>query len=100
MLNTLSEEWRGADCYLPAMQTILNAAPQLVALAEQTTQYREALPDPSKLWALADYFDAKFPDDAAPEVQADLRRWARGIFALGLHKGIMAKDVIEETSKG
>jgi len=36
-----------------------------------------ALPDDEKLDLLADWIDLNFPDDENPEVQADLRRWAR-----------------------
>ena len=32
--------------------------------------------DPTKLRLLADFIDKKYPDDANPEVQTDLRKWA------------------------
>lgn len=54
-----------------------------------------ALPDPGKLWALADWIDAKYPDDSNPEVQRDLRSWARSIFALGLHRDAVVPGVCE-----
>lgn len=39
------------------------------------------LPPPDKLEMLADWIDVKYPDDDDPEVQLDLRRWARDIRA-------------------
>jgi len=36
-----------------------------------------ALPDDEKLDTLANWIDLNFPGDEAPEVQVDLRRWAR-----------------------
>lgn len=39
----------------------------------------EALPDPDKLEILARWFDMKYPSDANPEVQTDLREWAKKI---------------------
>lgn len=37
----------------------------------------EAIPPPDRLRLLADWIDAKYPGDADPEIQRDLRRWAR-----------------------
>ena len=39
----------------------------------------DALPDPDKLEILARWFDMKYPSDANPEVQTDLREWAKKI---------------------
>ena len=39
------------------------------------------LPDPEKLRLLADLLDKLWPDDADPEAQTDLRKWARNIEA-------------------
>lgn len=69
----------------------------------QTTEInrlRAALPDPAKLWALADWIDLKYPNDSNPEVQRDLRAWARGIMALGLHPGIRVPPVCDQEHAG
>lgn len=50
------------------------------ALAE-VERLRAAMPCPQKLWALAAWIDARFPEDPCPEVQADLRSWAHKINA-------------------
>ena len=38
-----------------------------------------ALPDADKLELLAEWIDAKYPDDLKPEAQDDLRLWANRI---------------------
>lgn len=47
-----------------------------------------AVPDPDKLELLADWFDKRYPNDQNPEVQSDLREWARlGRTALAKARG-------------
>lgn len=65
------------------------------ALEDELEVSRAALPDPGKLWTLADWIDTKYPNDANPEVQTDLRLWARSIFALGLHAGARVPGVCD-----
>ena len=49
--------------------------------------------DPSKLWALAEWFDATYPNDPNPEVQNDLRHWARLIVrARGMNEAALDSD--------
>ena len=59
------------------------------------------LPDPAKLWALAEWLDAKYPNDPKPEVQDDLRTWARAIYATDPVKyaKFRQKEVIEATGQ-
>ena len=48
-------------------------------LLARVARLEEALPDPDKLEILARWFDMKYPSDANPEVQTDLREWAKKI---------------------
>ena len=48
-------------------------------LLARVARLEEALPDPSKLEMLARWFDIRYPADAHPEVQTDLREWAKKI---------------------
>ena len=48
-------------------------------LRARVARLEEALPDPDKLEILAKWFDMKYPSDANPEVQTDLREWAKKI---------------------
>lgn len=52
---------------------------QYAALRARVVRLEEALPDPDKLEILARWFDMKYPSDANPEVQTDLREWAKKI---------------------
>ena len=47
--------------------------------AAEIERLREA---PEKLSFLADWIDAKYPNDSNPEVQEDLRAWARALPSL------------------
>ena len=47
----------------------------ILRVGEQTTPA-------AKMRLLADWFDAKYPNDSNPEVQNDLRAWARELDAL------------------
>lgn len=38
---------------------------------------RDAIPDPNKLELLANWIDSMYPFDPNPEVQRDLRIWAK-----------------------
>lgn len=69
----------------------------LAAVTAHRDRLEVALPDPAKLWALADWIDAQYPGDVDPEVQRDLRGWARGIMALRLpaHEGIRVPSVCD-----
>ena len=64
-----------------------DAALTLRILADRTQREKrigkleEALPDAEKLDLLAEWIDLKYPDDARPEVQNDLRSWANRIRA-------------------
>lgn len=49
------------------------------SLRARVARLEEALPDPYKLEILARWFDMKYPSDANPEVQTDLREWAKKI---------------------
>ena len=49
------------------------------ALRARVARLEEALPDPSKLEMLARWFAIRYPADAHPEVQTDLREWAKKI---------------------
>lgn len=49
------------------------------SLRASVARMEEALPDPDKLEILARWFDMKYPSDANPEVQTDLREWAKKI---------------------
>jgi hypothetical protein len=61
---------------IPTLLTEIDQLRERLAAAEA------ALPSPAKLWALAEWFDAMYPNDANPEVQSDLRGWARAICAV------------------
>lgn len=65
--------FREADAAL-----IAAARTDLPALVEEVERLREALPDPAKLEALADWFDRHDADlgYAETDVQDDLRAWA------------------------
>jgi hypothetical protein len=79
------------------LEVNLELSADRATIAERVRALEAAMPDPSKLWALAEWIDVKYPNDDNPEVQDDLRRWTREIMALGLHGGITAKDVLEGT---
>ena len=49
------------------------------ALRARVAELEKALPDPDKLEILARWFDMKYPSDDNPEVQTDLREWAKKI---------------------
>lgn len=49
------------------------------ALRARVARLEEALPDPDKLEILAKWFDMQYPSDTNPEVQTDLREWAKKI---------------------
>ena len=49
---------------------------------ERITELEAALPGADKLDILADLVDHWYPDDPEPEMQNDIRQWARGIRAL------------------
>ena len=51
----------------------------LFGLHARVARLEEALPDPDKLEILARWFDWNFEDDQNPEVQDDLRKWAKKI---------------------
>lgn len=78
-------------------ETIPRLEAALQAAEDRADRAEAALPDPAKLWALADWIDSKYPNDSDPEVQNDLRAWARGIMALKLqaHRGIRVPAVCE-----
>ena len=48
-------------------------------LRARVARLEEALPDPRRLEILAAWFDLNFKDDRNPEVQNDLREWAKKI---------------------
>ena len=50
-------------------------------LEARLARLEAALPDATKLDLLADWIDLKYPNDSDPEVQNDLRAWARNIRA-------------------
>lgn len=54
---------------------------QLGEARAERDRLRAALPNPAKLDLLADWVDLRYPNDPDPQVQADLRRWARNIRA-------------------
>ena len=56
---------------------LLDTAGEVDALRAKVARYEEALPDPEKLDMLAEWFDARYPNDPYPEVQIDLRMWAK-----------------------
>ena len=49
------------------------------ALRTRVARLEDALPDPDKLEILARWFDMMYPSDTNPEVQTDLREWAKKI---------------------
>lgn len=53
--------------------------PEAEASESPKEELWRAVPPPEKLELLADWIDAKYPNDAAPEVQVDLRAWAAAI---------------------
>ena len=53
--------------------------PRSLTAEARCKRLEEALPDPDKLEILARWFDMKYPSDANPEVQTDLREWAKKI---------------------
>lgn len=54
-------------------------AEDVKALLARAERLEESLPDPHKLEILAAWFDLNFKDDRNPEVQNDLREWAKKI---------------------
>ena len=50
-----------------------------VSLHARVARLEEALPDPDKLEILARWFDMRYQADVNPEVQTDLREWAKKI---------------------
>ena len=54
-------------------------AEEIETLRSRVARLEEALPDPDKLEMLARWFDIRHPADASPEVQIDLRKWAKKI---------------------
>ena len=53
----------------------------LAASQAHEARLRAALPDPAKLWSLAEWLEMKYPGDPNPEIQDDLRAWAKAIYA-------------------
>lgn len=80
ILEAIDEKWGFSeiDRVRSVIEALLATLPTTGgrALLERAEAAEAALPDPDKLDLLADWIDAKFPDDPHPEVQADLRAWA------------------------
>ncbi len=68
------------------------------ALAARLAASEAALPDPGKLWSLATWLDSVYPYDSNPEVQTDLRTWAKAIVATGAHPGAWVREVVEDSA--
>lgn len=52
---------------------------KLAAAEQREAALRAALPPTHRLKLLAMWIDMKYPDDPNPEVQRDLRKWAKAI---------------------
>jgi len=68
------------ELFLDRFKSILKQEPDEVELLRaRVERLEEALPDPDKLEILARWFDMQYPADTNPEVQTDLREWAKKI---------------------
>lgn len=66
--------------YDPSTAEIITAViADLDAADAEIASLRKALPNPDKLELLASWLDIRFPDDQNPEIQRDLREWAKAI---------------------
>lgn len=50
-------------------------------LSVEIVELRAVIPDPAKLWSLAEWLEMRYPGDPNPEIQDDLRAWAKAIYA-------------------
>ena len=79
VFRTEMEHWNNPPRTAALTVRILAARTQR---EERITALEAALPEADKLDILADLVDHWYPDDPEPEMQNDIRQWARGIRAL------------------
>lgn len=60
-------------------ENMLKCAEEIERLRARVVRLEEALPNPCKLEVLARWIDWNFENDPDPEVQTDLREWAKKI---------------------
>jgi hypothetical protein len=87
-----------ADPTLASVERINALEAERDALAARLAASEAALPDPGKLWSLATWLDSVYPYDSNPEVQTDLRTWAKAIVATGAHPGAWVREVVEDSA--
>ena len=87
-----------ADLALASVERINALGNERDALAARLAASDAALPDPGKLWSLATWLDSVYPYDSNPEVQTDLRTWAKAIVATGAHPGAWVREVVEDSA--